>query len=80
MESLKRQIAERFFERELDEDFSLGVKEGKRLMAALAKVEIHYAKTRYAGHATKTRVEGYEAAIRDLTDILSGKRAPKDGF
>jgi hypothetical protein len=68
---LKYKIAERFFERELDEAFILGIKEGKRRQASHIRVDMEYKKTRAKETGlTKTQAIGYDRCMEVVQDAI----------
>ena len=72
MREFRYKLAETLFGDILDEDFALGTQNGVEGTKSQIKVRINFARSRYAGHATKVRLEGYDAALKDLQDILEG--------
>jgi hypothetical protein len=62
---MRRWIVERLFERELDEDFYLGVKEGQRRMQYHLLNNIKQVKET----APKSKHTGLDAAIKIIEDI-----------
>lgn len=68
---LKYKIADRLFERELDEAFFLGIKEGKSRQASRLRVLMEYKKTRSRELGmTKTQAIGYDKCVEVVTDAI----------
>jgi hypothetical protein len=70
--NLRYKIAELLFSDILDDDFALGTENGVEGTKSQFRVRSQFARTRYAAKATKVRMEGYDAAIKDFNDILEG--------
>ena len=70
--NLRYKIAELLFSDILDEDFALGTENGVEGTKSQFRVRSQFARTRYAQNATKVRLEGYDAALKDFDDILKG--------
>ena len=67
----KYKIADRFFERELDEAFILGIKEGKRRQASHLRVDLEYKRTRAKETGlTKTQLIGYDRCMEVVKDAI----------
>ena len=67
----KYRIADRLFERELDEAFFLGIKEGKSRQASHLRVLMEYKKTRSRELGmTKTQAIGYDRCVEVVTDAI----------
>lgn len=67
----KYKIADRFFERELDEAFILGIKEGKRRQASHIRVDMEYKRTRAKELGlTKTQLIGYDRCMEVVKDAI----------
>ena len=67
----KYKIADRFFERELDEAFILGIKEGKRRQASHLRVDLDYKRTRAKELGlTKTQLIGYDRCMEVVKDAI----------
>ena len=72
MREFRYRLAEMLFGDILDEDFALGTQNGVDGTKSQIRVRANFARSRYAGHSTKARIEGYDAAMKDLQDILEG--------
>ena len=71
LRELKYKIADRLFERELDEAFFHGIKEGKSRQASKLRVHMNYKKTRAKETGmTKTQAIGYDRCMEVVTDAL----------
>ena len=68
---LRYKIADRLFERELDEAFALGLKEGKSRQASKLRVQMEYKKARSRETGmTKTQAIGYDRCMEVVTDAI----------
>ena len=66
---IRYRIADFLFETELDEAFSLGVKEGKRRQASILRVEMEYKKTRALETGlTKAQSVGWDRCMEVVND------------
>ena len=71
LSEIRYQIAERFFERELDDAFSMGLKEGKRRQASHLRVDLEYKRTRAKETGlTKTQLIGYDRCMEVVKDAI----------
>lgn len=70
--NFRYRLAELLFSDILDDDFALGTRNGVEGVEAKIRVRGQFARTRYKARATKTKLEGYDAAMRDVQDILEG--------
>lgn len=67
----KYRIADFLFERELDEAFIHGIKEGKRRQASHIRVDMEYKRTRARETGlTKTQLIGYDRCMEVVKDAL----------
>lgn len=72
MTELRYWIADRFFTRELDEAFSMGIREGQRRLSSELRVRMDYKRTRAAELGmTKTQTIGYDRCMEVVQDVLS---------
>tara|TARA_R110000822_G_scaffold75940_1_gene182659 strand:- start:239 stop:469 length:231 start_codon:yes stop_codon:yes gene_type:complete len=68
---LRYKIADRLFERELDEAFFLGIREGQSRQASKLRVQMEYKKTRSRELGmTKTQAIGYDRCVEVVTDAI----------
>jgi hypothetical protein len=68
---LKYKIADRLFERELDEAFFLGIREGQSRQASKLRVQMEYKKTRSRETGmTKTQAIGYDRCMEVVKDAI----------
>jgi|TARA_R110000824_G_scaffold244623_1_gene433401 hypothetical protein len=71
LRELKYKIADRLFERELDEAFFHGIKEGQSRQASKLRVQMKYKKTRAKETGmTKTQAIGYDRCMEVVTDAI----------
>ena len=71
LSEIRYQITERFFERELDEAFLMGVKEGKKRQASRLRVELEYKRARAKEIGlTKTQLIGYDRCMEVVKDAI----------
>lgn len=69
---IRYKVADRLFERELDEAFDLGRKAGRQMQAAHLRVQMDYKRTRNLEMGmTKTQALGYDRCMEVVTDALS---------
>lgn len=67
----KYRIADFLFERELDEAFAHGIKEGKRRQASHIRVDMEYKRTRARETGlTKTQLIGYDRCMEVVKDAI----------
>ena len=74
LSEIKEAFAERFFERELDDAYLLGIKEGTRNALSSARVKIEMRK----GNYTPARQEGMQVAL-DVIDVMQDGWKTKNG-
>ena len=71
LSEIRYRITERFFERELDEAFIMGLKEGKRRQASHLRVDLDYKRTRAKELGlTKTQLIGYDRCMEVVKDAI----------
>ena len=71
LSEIRYRITERFFERELDAAFIMGLKEGKRRQASHLRVNLEYKRTRAKETGlTKTQLIGYDRCMEVVKDAI----------
>ena len=71
LSEIRHRITERFFERELDEAFIMGINEGKRRQASHLRVDLDYKRTRAKELGlTKTQLIGYDRCMEVVKDAI----------
>ena len=67
----KYKIADTLFEKELDEAFTMGIRQGYNQLAARIRVELDYKETRMKQlKVTKPQLVGYEKCMEVIKDII----------
>lgn len=68
LSEIKEAIAERFFEKQLDDAYYLGIKQGSTATLSNVKMKVEYRKKKY----TPARQEGMQVAI-DVIEMLQDR-------